>query len=490
MNKIFVSTEEDHAVGRYTARLWVQGGWKNVTVDDRIPCADDSLPCFASCTDIDECWVPILEKVFAKHFGSYSNLEATNLYKISYQDPLEMLTGGFKAGCYKPENTIQAWNRLHSLFRNDTQRKSCHVAYVCRNNTGDSKAVSLVSTHAYSLVRTIELSGGTKLVQLRNPWGNVEFSGAWSDDSSEWTYDLRKEVNDSIGDDTQCHYSAIDGTFFMSFEDFCKYWRDFTFIRIMHKEKEYKKVIVRGHWKDATERVILFEVVEDTEVTVTLTQPESEYTYEKCPKEHSLYEVIINKHGADRKEIVYGSNDELLRLTEERFLPKGKYTCTIKGRNCLHTGYEVTFYSKKPINVTGGVQESNVEVKEKGEDELMAEQGYVYTERRDCQSRINGELAVVEVNVVKPTKISLHTYFGLPENCHCLLELENLQDGNIIKSEATPVPPTLQVTIPEGPYLLRMKTEYMNGQGSYVYNVPFYLVVRSSGYLNVGESQM
>jgi hypothetical protein len=84
MNKIFVSTEEDHAVGRYTARLWVQGGWKNVTVDDRIPCADDGLPCFASCADIDECWVPILEKVFAKHFGSYSNLEAANLYKISY----------------------------------------------------------------------------------------------------------------------------------------------------------------------------------------------------------------------------------------------------------------------------------------------------------------------------------------------------------------------------------------------------------------------
>jgi hypothetical protein len=43
----------------------------------------------------------------------------------------------------------------------------------------------------------------------------------------------------------------------------------------------------------------------------------------------------------------------------------------------------------------------------------------------------------------KESPVMLHTYVGLPENCHCLLELENLLDGNVIKSEATPVPPTL-----------------------------------------------
>jgi hypothetical protein len=35
---------------------------------------------------------------------------------------------------------------------------------------------------------------GTKLVQLRNPWGDTtEWKGAWGDNSKEWT-DRRKRI--------------------------------------------------------------------------------------------------------------------------------------------------------------------------------------------------------------------------------------------------------------------------------------------------------
>lgn len=54
-----------------------------------------------------------------------------------------------------------------------------------------------------------------RLIRLRNPWGQVEWNGEWSDKSSLWTPELK----------TQCGFlNANDGIFFMSETDFLKYF--------------------------------------------------------------------------------------------------------------------------------------------------------------------------------------------------------------------------------------------------------------------------
>ena len=40
---------------------------------------------------------------------------------------------------------------------------------------------------------------------LRNPWGEGEWTGAWSDKSSEWTPELRAQVGCNIEDDGTFH---------------------------------------------------------------------------------------------------------------------------------------------------------------------------------------------------------------------------------------------------------------------------------------------
>lgn len=41
--------------------------------------------------------------------------------------------------------------------------------------------------HAYTLLDAYEIEG-TKLVQLKNPWGNDnKWAGTWGDHSAEWT---------------------------------------------------------------------------------------------------------------------------------------------------------------------------------------------------------------------------------------------------------------------------------------------------------------
>lgn len=54
---------------------------------------------------------------------------------------------------------------------------------------GHSESVTnegLVLGHAYSILDVRQYKG-QKLIQLRNPWGETEWKGDWSDQSKKWT---------------------------------------------------------------------------------------------------------------------------------------------------------------------------------------------------------------------------------------------------------------------------------------------------------------
>ncbi|RXN22517.1 calpain-2 catalytic subunit-like protein [Labeo rohita] len=88
-------------------------------------------------------------------------------------------------------------------------------------SAADSEAVTrqkLVKGHAYSLTGATEVNyrgRKEKLVRMRNPWGQVEWTGAWSDNSSEWN---------SISASERPNASAEDGEFWMSFSDFVSHY--------------------------------------------------------------------------------------------------------------------------------------------------------------------------------------------------------------------------------------------------------------------------
>ena len=63
-------------------------------------------------------------------------------------------------------------------------------ALFCTSNNGDGRgeayeANGLIQGHAYSMLSMEEVDG-TTLVRIRNPHGQTEWNGAWSDGSSEW----------------------------------------------------------------------------------------------------------------------------------------------------------------------------------------------------------------------------------------------------------------------------------------------------------------
>jgi hypothetical protein len=59
----------------------------------------------------------------------------------------------------------------------------------------DVSNLGIVQGHAYSILDIAEIDG-TKLLQLRNPWGDsTEWKGAWSDTSSKWTEKRQRMIN-------------------------------------------------------------------------------------------------------------------------------------------------------------------------------------------------------------------------------------------------------------------------------------------------------
>ena len=82
---------------------------------------------------------------------------------------------------------------------------------------GELDANGIVPGHAYTLISAkaeVSKSGvAEKLVQLRNPWKNGEWNGAYSDKSELWYDDLKKRLNWSDED---------DGIFWMRFDDLCR----------------------------------------------------------------------------------------------------------------------------------------------------------------------------------------------------------------------------------------------------------------------------
>lgn len=117
------------------------------------------------------------------------------------------------------------------------------------NNGSDAyiEKIGIAGSHAYSLLEVYEIEilgykqyrvltpdqskdgmNIERLVKLRNPWGKGEWKGKWSDESDEWTEDLKAQVN---------FESADDGVFYMTWNDFLQYYSD---LQICYYHDGYK----------------------------------------------------------------------------------------------------------------------------------------------------------------------------------------------------------------------------------------------------------
>ncbi|KAM9006323.1 calpain-2 catalytic subunit [Sarcophilus harrisii] len=206
------SFQENYA-GIFHFQFWQYGEWVDVVIDDRLPTKNDEL-LFVHSAEGSEFWSALLEKAYAKVNGCYEALSGG-----ATTEGFEDFTGGI-AEWY---DLKKAPDNLFVIIQKALQKGSLLGCSIDITSAADSEAITfqkLVKGHAYSVTgaEEVEFRGSLqKLIRIRNPWGEVEWTGKWSDNCPNWN---------SIDPDERERLTRKfeDGEFWMSFSDFLRHY--------------------------------------------------------------------------------------------------------------------------------------------------------------------------------------------------------------------------------------------------------------------------
>ncbi|KAM3918036.1 calpain-3 isoform 2-T2 [Leptodactylus fuscus] len=202
----------ENYAGIFHFQFWRYGDWVDVIIDDCLPTFNNQLV-FTKSSQRNEFWSALLEKAYAKLHGSYEALKGGNT-----TEAMEDFTGGVTE-FYEIKD---APKDLYKIMKKAFERGSligCSIDAIVPAQFETRMASGLVKGHAYSVTGVEETpykGDKVKLVRLRNPWGQVEWNGSWSDNSKEWTI-IEKSEKSRLQ-----HQIKEDGEFWMSFDDFMK----------------------------------------------------------------------------------------------------------------------------------------------------------------------------------------------------------------------------------------------------------------------------
>ena len=340
IDKLFFTKEKtkEHLYGVF---IYLNGSWKLVLIDDYLPYTGKRFKKFAfSSSGGKELWVAFLEKAWAKINGSYAKIgcggSPTEVFDILTEALSEQVP-------INPYYKDYIWETMYN-----SEKKG----YIMTAGTSSDiynlnlDGVGLSAGHAYTVLGVMEIEtadGVEKVVRLRNPYGNGEFNGDWSDYSKKWTPELKEKYNLVIKD---------DGDFYMSYDDFLNYY---VTLGICKLHPGYKTTSLR--MVKPTKCQVTKIIVSKGEVHAYLQ------LYQKNPRVHLkdgtyqklvyCYLLLVDKDF----NYIYSVSNANMHIGIEQTLKDGTYyllsdvNYRYANPDKRNHSYVVTCYSQTPINI-------------------------------------------------------------------------------------------------------------------------------------------
>jgi hypothetical protein len=258
-------TAEVNDEGVFCVRLFVNGAWRHLFLDARMPAmkgvwceaerdpatggltmyrgAPDAAggrfpaPAGAHSATLSEMWPRLLEKAWARLHGSYPAIDGDAIapgegFPVSFFS--DSALGGGQLS-FADVGAETSWSTLcGAKARGWTVMLGSakgQRGFLWRTRAVDADGI--VGEHAYSLLRTLALRGSDgnelRLLMLRNPHARGEWKGAFSDfDAAAWTPALRAATGHSP------EHSGDDGTFWMALPDVLRKFDGATITPLLH----------------------------------------------------------------------------------------------------------------------------------------------------------------------------------------------------------------------------------------------------------------
>ncbi|CDW72149.1 dek1-calpain-like protein [Stylonychia lemnae] len=193
-----------------------------------------------------EIWAMLIEKAYAKMYGSYPNIEG-GLVDAAFAD----LTNGAPDRYDLKDQSVKRMNTTGQFWEKLKQWNSKNYLMGAGSPQGSDADISrlgIVQGHAYSILDVFEVEG-IKLLQLRNPWGDrTEWKGAWGDSSKEWTERRKRIIYDRMMQRgvQQSDVGENDGIFWMSLSDFFTNFDQLFLCRFF--DDSWTEITYRSEW--------------------------------------------------------------------------------------------------------------------------------------------------------------------------------------------------------------------------------------------------
>jgi hypothetical protein len=337
----FKQRTNNHLYGVYLRK---KGIWELMIMDDYFPVYGKLKPRPAGCVSQDrkEIWVMLLEKAWSKLNGSYANAIGGEPYEV-----FDALTNASSESIFFVKMNKKKIEKLWQSLLNGNKNDFIMTAGTNRKKNVDYNRLGLEAGHAYTLMSVVELENNVRLVKLRNPWANLEWSGAWGDaDRENWTPENLNKLNHTI--------NSSDGIFFMEFNDFvqyffnvsiCKIYPDYVYECLSYNSNEVYKP-----------NITIISIEKPTKAFFQIHQNNPRFSKDY----YATVLAFIMLSDKDNKYITSTSSNKT-NISIEADLEPGIYhlytDINYRYINSKESGYNITTYSKEPINMVKSIDD-------------------------------------------------------------------------------------------------------------------------------------